>query len=177
MLFTGRLTAKAELKAVKGDKQVINFTVAINQKWKNKAGEKKEKTAFVDCAYWRNSGIAEYLTKGAVVEISGWMEAQGYQSKSDGIKARLNCTCDTIKLFSLTAKSEQATDTKTKKKVTAGASNQPDDNDLPFQFHSPKLFTIHIMVYDLNYNSKNDTHSFFSVKEKAWHGLGQIVEQ
>ena len=42
MLFTGRLTAKAELKAVKGDKQVINFTVAINQKWKNKAGEKKE---------------------------------------------------------------------------------------------------------------------------------------
>ena len=132
MLFTGRLTAKAEVKAVKGDKQVINFTVAINQKWKNKAGEKKEKTAFVDCAYWRNSGIAEYLTKGAVVEISGWVEAQGYQSKSDGIKARLNCTCDTIKLFSLTAKSEQATDTKTKKKVTAGAGNQPDEDDLPF---------------------------------------------
>jgi single-strand DNA-binding protein len=132
MLFTGRLTANAEVKAVKGDKQVINFTVAINQKWKNKAGEKKEKTAFVDCAYWRNSGIAEYLTKGAVVEVSGWMEAQGYQSKSDGIKARLNCTCDTIKLFSLTAKTEKATDTKTKKAVTTGAANQPDDDDLPF---------------------------------------------
>ena len=132
MLFTGRLTANAEVKAVKNDKQVINFTVAINQKWKNKQGEKKEKTAYVDCAYWRNSGIAEYLTKGAVVEISGWMEAQGYQSKSDGIKARLNCTCDTIKLFSLTAKSEKATDTKTKKAVTAGAGNQPDEDDLPF---------------------------------------------
>jgi single-strand DNA-binding protein len=132
MLFTGRLTAKAEVKAVKNDKQVINFTVAINQQWKNKQGEKKEKTAFVDCAYWRNSGIAEYLTKGAVVEISGWMEAQGYQSKSDGIKARLTCTCDTIKLFSLTAISEQGNEAKPKKAVAAGTSANPDDDDLPF---------------------------------------------
>ena len=130
MLFTGRLTANAEVKAVKGDKQVINFTVAINQKWKNKAGEKKEKTAFVDCAYWRNSGIAEYLTKGAVVEISGWMEAQGYQSKTDGIKARLICTCDTIKLFSLVAKASDTADTKQKKAVTMGTGK--DDDDLPF---------------------------------------------
>jgi single-strand DNA-binding protein len=128
MLFTGRLTANATVNAVKGDKQVINFTVAINQKWKNKAGEKKEKTAFVDCAYWRNSGVAEYLTKGAVVEISGWMEAQGYQSKSDGIKARLICTCDTIKLFSLIAKAEQ----KARKMETAPYTTGADDDDLPF---------------------------------------------
>ncbi|MEZ2338365.1 single-stranded DNA-binding protein [Mucilaginibacter sp. RCC_168] len=106
MLFTGRLTANAKVNAVKGDKQVINFTVAINQKWKNKAGEKQEKTAFVDCAYWRNSGVAEYLSKGAVVEISGWMEAEAYQSKKDGLQSRLICTCDTIKLCSVTAKSE-----------------------------------------------------------------------
>jgi len=131
MLLTGRLTANAEVKAIAGDKQVINFTVAINQKWKNKAGEKKEKTAFVDCAYWRNSGIAEYLTKGAVVEISGWMEAQGYQSKSDGIKARLICTCDTIKLFSLVAKASDPTDSKEKKAVTTDAGSK-DDDDLPF---------------------------------------------
>ena len=131
MLFTGRLTANAEVKAVKGDKQVINFTVAINQKWKNKAGEKKEKTTFVDCAYWRNSGIAEYLTKGAVVEISGWMEAQGYQSKKDGIRARLICTCDTIKLFSLVAKATDPTVSAEKRAVTAGAGAK-DEDDLPF---------------------------------------------
>jgi len=131
MLFTGRLTANAEVNAVKGDKQVINFTVAISQKWKNKAGEKKEKTAFVECAYWRNSGIAEYLTKGAVVEISGWMEAQGYESKKDGIRARLICTCDTIKLFSLVAKAADPTDSAEKRAVTAGA-NSKDDDDLPF---------------------------------------------
>ncbi|MES2827687.1 MAG: DUF932 domain-containing protein [Bacteroidota bacterium] len=32
------------------------------------------------------------------------------------------------------------------------------------------------MSHNLNYNSKTEKHSFFSVKEKAWHGLGTIIE-
>jgi phage/plasmid-like protein (TIGR03299 family) len=31
------------------------------------------------------------------------------------------------------------------------------------------------MAHDLNYNEQTGKHSFFSVKEKAWHGLGQII--
>jgi phage/plasmid-like protein (TIGR03299 family) len=33
------------------------------------------------------------------------------------------------------------------------------------------------MAHHINYNEANQQHSFFSVNEKAWHGLGQIVEQ
>ena len=32
------------------------------------------------------------------------------------------------------------------------------------------------MAHNLNYNEQTGTHSFFSVKEKAWHNLGQIVQ-
>lgn len=32
------------------------------------------------------------------------------------------------------------------------------------------------MAHKLNYNKRTGRYSFFSVKEKAWHGLGQIVE-
>jgi phage/plasmid-like protein (TIGR03299 family) len=31
------------------------------------------------------------------------------------------------------------------------------------------------MAHDLNYNSTTGKHSFFSTRQKAWHGLGQIV--
>lgn len=31
------------------------------------------------------------------------------------------------------------------------------------------------MAHQLNYNEQTRKHSFFSVQEKAWHGLGQIV--
>lgn len=32
------------------------------------------------------------------------------------------------------------------------------------------------MAHQINYNQQTGKHSFFSVKEKAWHSLGQIVE-
>src|ERR1700749_4419163 len=32
------------------------------------------------------------------------------------------------------------------------------------------------MAHNLFYNEETAKHSFFSVKEKAWHGLGQIVQ-
>ncbi|HEY9002034.1 MAG TPA: DUF932 domain-containing protein [Mucilaginibacter sp.] len=31
------------------------------------------------------------------------------------------------------------------------------------------------MAHNINYNEQTGKHSFFSVKEKAWHGLGQII--
>jgi single-strand DNA-binding protein len=130
MLFTGRITANADVTAVKGDKQVVNFTVAINQRWTNKDGDKKEKSAFVNCAYWRNTGIAEYLTKGAVVEISGWVEAQGYKTNAGEANGRLVCTCDNIKLFSVVAKATRETGKEGKAKAVAGSG--ADDDDLPF---------------------------------------------
>ncbi|WP_353718733.1 DUF932 domain-containing protein [Dyadobacter sp. 676] len=33
------------------------------------------------------------------------------------------------------------------------------------------------MAHNLNFNETTGEHSFFSVKEKAWHGLGRIVDQ
>lgn len=33
------------------------------------------------------------------------------------------------------------------------------------------------MAHNLFYNTQTGQHSFFSVKEKAWHGLGQIIDQ
>ncbi|WP_439559039.1 DUF932 domain-containing protein [Dyadobacter sp.] len=33
------------------------------------------------------------------------------------------------------------------------------------------------MAHNINFDENTGKHSFFSVKEKAWHGLGQIVDQ
>src|SRR5690349_15096840 len=46
------------------------------------------------------------------------------------------------------------------------------------KFFYPYYLTlkIKIMSHNINYNSKTKEHSFFSVKEKAWHNLGQCIE-
>lgn len=133
MLFTGRITADAQTRTVAGDKQVTNFTVALNQRYKTKAGEKKEKTAFVNCAYWVNPGLAVYLTKGAIVEISGWVEAQTWETREGKTQADLVCSVDNVKLFGSTApKTEEAAKGKKTDKKTTVAAGGGDDDDLPF---------------------------------------------
>jgi len=127
MLFTGRLTANAEVSTVKGDRKVTNFTVALNQRYKTKAGEKRERTAFIDCAYWINPGLADYLAKGAIVEVSGWVDAQPWTDRKGEHHARLTCNVDTIKLFSAPAKAEA----QPAKAAATGTAGQNDD-DLPF---------------------------------------------
>jgi single-strand DNA-binding protein len=130
MLFTGRITANAEVATVKGDKKVTNFTVALNQRFTTKAGEKREKTAFVDCAYWINPGLVDYLTKGAVVEITGWVEAEAWTDREGVAHPRLVCNVDAIKLFSTGSKVDEDENPKTRKQ--AAAEQAPDDDDLPF---------------------------------------------
>jgi single-strand DNA-binding protein len=134
MLFTGRITSDAQTRTVSGDKQVTNFTVALNQRYKTKAGEKKEKTAFVNCSYWVNPGLAVYLTKGAIVEISGWVEAQTWENREGKVQADLVCSVDNVKLFgSNGVKTEDKAQDKKKaaaKKDTVSAG--ADDDDLPF---------------------------------------------
>lgn len=33
------------------------------------------------------------------------------------------------------------------------------------------------MAHNISFNERTGRYSFFSVQQKAWHGLGQIVEQ
>ena len=49
----------------------MNFSVAINDSYKTKQGERKEQTTYYNCSYWINAKIVEYLTKGTLVELSG----------------------------------------------------------------------------------------------------------
>jgi len=99
MLFSGRLTADAAVRNVKGDRKVTGFTVAINDRFKTKDGEKKEITTYVECSYWVNPGLAEYLKKGTIVEIVGRVEAKPWISRDAEAKASLICNVTAVKLL------------------------------------------------------------------------------
>jgi single-strand DNA-binding protein len=128
MYFTGRLTADAEVRNVKGDWKVTGFNVAINDRFKTKDGEKREITTYVECSYWVNAGLAEYLKKGVIVEISGRVEARAWTKQDGGVQANLTCNVSTVKLLgkSNTNKLERQ-DTKSTVTTTGGG-----EDDLPF---------------------------------------------
>lgn len=65
-------------------RNVINFSVAHSEKYKDAQGVQKEKTIWVDCAYWtERSGIAPYLRKGQLVYVEGVPDLRSY-TRNDG---------------------------------------------------------------------------------------------
>ena len=65
-------------------KNVINFNVAHTEKFRDAQGNQKDKTIWVECAYWTDrTGIAPYLRKGTQVYAEGTPEVRTYP-KNDG---------------------------------------------------------------------------------------------
>ena len=63
----GHLGKDAVVSTVNG-RNVINFTVAHSERFKDAQGVQKERTIWVDCGYWTDkTAIAPYLKKGTLV--------------------------------------------------------------------------------------------------------------
>ncbi|WP_412467465.1 single-stranded DNA-binding protein [Pedobacter sp. KLB.chiD] len=101
MEITGRLTADARVKTVSGERKVVNFSIAINDSYRS-GGEQKKVVTFFDCAYWLNTGIAEYLKKGGWVQLYGRAGANAYIGSNGEAKASLTFHTSEVKLLGST---------------------------------------------------------------------------
>jgi single-strand DNA-binding protein len=134
-MYTGRLTADAMVRNVKGDKTVTGFTVAINKRFKDSKGEKQERTAYIVCSYWRGSGIAPLLKKGTLVSVTGWPGSEAWVDKDGTAHSNITLSVDNIQLFgkggeNTTTAKGKGTGKATAKPAATGTAT--DDDDLPF---------------------------------------------
>ncbi|RLJ75170.1 single-stranded DNA-binding protein [Pedobacter alluvionis] len=130
MNIIGRLTRDAEVRTIAEDRQVVNFSVATNDSYKNKQGERIEQTTYFDCAYWISTKVAKVLTKGTLVGLAGRAYARAWQGSDGEAHAGLNFHTSEIKIYGGGKKStaeEPATNAKDSK-----SSKQGGDDDLPF---------------------------------------------
>lgn len=83
MQIIGNLGKDCTVNAVNG-KNVINFTVAHTEKYKDSQGNSQEKTTWVDCAYWTDrTALSPYLIKGKQVFAEGTPEVRTF-TRQDG---------------------------------------------------------------------------------------------
>lgn len=131
MNIIGRITKNAEINTLKNNKQVVNFSVAINDSYKNKQGERIEQTSYYNCSYWISPNVAKILTKGVLVELSGRASSSAWIGKDGEIRSGLNFHTSNIKLHGGGTKS-MTEDKPTSKPQKIAVSLEETDDDLPF---------------------------------------------
>ena len=83
MHVIGHLGRDCTTNVVNG-KSVINFAIASTEKFRDAQGNMKDKTIWIDAAYWTDrTAIAPYLKKGTQVYVDGNPDLRTY-TKNDG---------------------------------------------------------------------------------------------
>ena len=129
----GNLGKDCVVNTVNG-KNVINFTVAHTERFRDAQGNQKDKTTWVDCAYWTDrTAVAPYLKKGTQVYTEGTPEVRTFQRNDGTAGASLTLRVLNVQLLGSSNRSE-GSQTESSSAVSAEytpASNEPID-DLPF---------------------------------------------
>ncbi len=138
--IVGNLGADCLAKEVNG-KNVINFNVAHTEKFKDGQGNLKEKTTWVNCAYWTDrTAVAQYLKKGKQVYVEGWPEAEAYTNKDNQAAATLRMRVRDLQLLGgntdnsqdNSSSYQQSSSSSSSNRATVSADMEEPADDLPF---------------------------------------------
>lgn len=83
VILVGRLGKDPETRYMTNGEAVTNATLATSENWKDKSGEKQEKTEWHNLVFYRRLAevAGEYLRKGSQVYIEGKIQTRKWQDK------------------------------------------------------------------------------------------------
>src|SRR5271156_3909594 len=99
MEITGRITADGQVKKLKDDRELVAFTIALNNRYKKKGGDVKEVATFINCSYWVSTKVVSILKKGSIVTVGGSIGVNAYKTNDGEYHASLTFHCDYIQLI------------------------------------------------------------------------------
>jgi single-strand DNA-binding protein len=137
MQVIGNLGKDCIVNTVNG-KNVINFTVAHTEKYRDSQGNNQEKTTWVECAYWTDrTAVAPYLQKGKQVYVEGTPEVRSFTRNDGTAGSSLSLRVREVQLLggkgdSNLGSSSASENTSYNRQTTAASVNDDVADDLPF---------------------------------------------
>lgn len=83
VIVLGNLGKDPEIRYMPNGEAVANFSIATTETWKDKSGEKKEKTEWHNCVAYKKLAeiIGEYVKKGSQIYVEGKLQTRKWQDK------------------------------------------------------------------------------------------------
>lgn len=83
-IIIGNVGSAPEVKSTQGGQSVANFTVATNENWTDKQGQKQQRTEWHRIVVWGKLAeiCAQYVKKGMKVYVEGKIQTREWQDKN-----------------------------------------------------------------------------------------------
>ena len=139
VLLMGNLTRNPEIRYTPSGTAVADLGLAINESFKNKAGETVEQTCFVDVVVWGRQAetSAEYLQKGSPVFVEGRLQLDQWENQQGEKRSKLRVRADRVQFLGSPGKGTESSAAPAASAPQEAAPEQPapiadDDDDVPF---------------------------------------------
>lgn len=102
VILMGNLTRDPVLKQAGSGVKVADIGLAVTESWRDKNGQTKETTCFVDVVVWDRLAelCGQYLTKGRPVLVEGRLQMDEWTSPQGEKRRKLRVRADTVKFLS-----------------------------------------------------------------------------
>ena len=102
VMLMGNLTRNPELKYTPSGTAVTDLGLAVNESFKNKAGETVEQTCFVDVVVWGRQAetASEFLTKGSPAFIEGRLQFDQWENQEGEKRSKLRVRAERVQFLS-----------------------------------------------------------------------------
>jgi single-strand DNA-binding protein len=130
-ILIGRLGKDPEVKYTASGSAVCTFSLATNEKWKDKAGNDEQRTEWHSIvAFGRTAEICgEYLRKGALCFIEGSIRSNKYEDRQGNQRMSYQIVARQMQMLS-----SSSNDNGAKAKNSAPINSAPtDESDNPFR--------------------------------------------
>jgi single-strand DNA-binding protein len=101
VILIGNLGKDPDLRFMPNGDAVCNFSIATTEGWKDKNGQKQEKTEWHNIVIYRKLAevAGEYLKKGRPVYLEGRLQTRKWQDKEGQDRYTTEVVCDTMQML------------------------------------------------------------------------------
>jgi len=101
VILMGNLGKDPEVRFMPNGEAVCNFSIATTDSWKDKAGERQEKTEWHNIVMYRRLAeiAGEYLKKGRPVYIEGRLQTRKWQTKEGQDRYTTEIIADSMQML------------------------------------------------------------------------------
>ena len=103
----GNVGTESTIKEFANGKKYHNFSVAHNERWKDKNGESIEKTTWINCLYPYKDGSKLNIEKGAVIHLEGTLTIKAYMNEKGEPRSSISMNVTRLHLIGKLAKREE----------------------------------------------------------------------
>ena len=100
-IFIGRLTDDPSVRYMPNGDPVANFSIAVNEKYKDKSGEKREKTEYIRVVAYRRTAeiIGQYTRKGSKLYVEGKLQTRKWTDNNGVERYTTEIIADSVQLL------------------------------------------------------------------------------